>query len=134
MESGVRISNQNVSVGRGSYLNHGVLLGGSAAIRIGEKVAIGHDAMIITSTHEVGPSSCRAGSGVSVEKPVTIGSGTWIGARALILPGVNIGPGCVIAAGAVVNKDCQPDGLYAGVPAKRIEDLQERILNDDGDI
>jgi maltose O-acetyltransferase len=126
MESGVKISNPNVSIGSGSYLNHGVVLGGAASIEIGKKVAIGHDVMIITSTHKVGPSSCRAGAGVSVEKSVAIGSGTWIGARALILPGVNIGAGCIIAAGAVVNRDCEPDGLYAGVPAKLIENLEDR--------
>jgi maltose O-acetyltransferase len=125
MEAGVRITNRNIVVGRGSYMNRGVVLGGAALIRIGEKVAIGHDAMIITSTHLVGPAGCRAGSGVSIEKPVTIEAGTWIGARALILPGVTVGSGCVIAAGAVVAGNCEPNGLYAGVPAKRIKNLDE---------
>jgi maltose O-acetyltransferase len=41
-----------------------------------------------------------------------------------VLPGVTVGDGCVIAAGAVVNADCQPDGLYAGVPARRVRDLE----------
>ena len=50
--------------------------------------------------------------------------GCWICAGCTILPGVTIGEGCVIAAGSVVNKDCAPDGLYAGVPAKRIKDLK----------
>ncbi|WP_447643573.1 acyltransferase [Nocardioides zeae] len=52
-----------------------------------------------------------------------IGNGAWIGARALILPGVSVSEGCVIAAGAVVNRNTEPHGLYAGVPARRIRDL-----------
>ena len=44
--------------------------------------------------------------------------------RAIILPGVTIAEGCVIAAGAVVNKSTEPDGLYAGVPARRVKDLK----------
>lgn len=53
----------------------------------------------------------------------TVGDGCWIGANATILPGVTVAPGCVIAAGAVVTKDTEPDGLYAGVPARRVRDL-----------
>ncbi|MCR4913326.1 MAG: acyltransferase [Lactobacillus sp.] len=56
--------------------------------------------------------------------PVKIDDGCWIGANVTILPGVHIGKGCVIGAGAVVNKDCEPNGVYVGVPAKRIKDLQ----------
>jgi maltose O-acetyltransferase len=51
---------------------------------------------------------------------VRIGDRCWIGARATILPGVSIGDGTVVAAGAVVTKDCEPDALYAGVPARRL--------------
>jgi acetyltransferase-like isoleucine patch superfamily enzyme len=40
-----------------------------------------------------------------------------------VAPGVNVGSGCIIAAGALVVRDCEPNGLYAGVPAKRIKDL-----------
>jgi maltose O-acetyltransferase len=40
-----------------------------------------------------------------------------------VLPGVTIGAGCAVAAGAVVTADCEPDGLYAGVPARRVRDL-----------
>jgi acetyltransferase-like isoleucine patch superfamily enzyme len=43
----------------------------------------------------------------------------------MIMPGVEVGPGCVVAAGAVVIKDCEPNGLYAGVPAKRVRDLDD---------
>lgn len=51
--------------------------------------------------------------------------GCWLGGNVTVLPGVTIGRGCVIAAGAVVTKSCDPNGLYAGVPARRIRDLDE---------
>ena len=55
--------------------------------------------------------------------PVKIDDGCQIGANVTILPGVHIGKEYVIGAGAVVNKDCEPNGVYVGVPAKRIKDL-----------
>ena len=56
-------------------------------------------------------------------QPIEIGDGCWIGARATILPGVTIGDGVVIAAGAVVVSDCEDDTLYAGVPARAVRKL-----------
>jgi len=54
---------------------------------------------------------------------VTIGNGCWICTRAIILPGVKIGDGCIIAAGSVVTEDCEPNYLYAGVPVVKIRYL-----------
>lgn len=58
-------------------------------------------------------------------KPVVIGDDVWIGANAVILPGVTIGRHVVVAAGAVVTKDVPPHSLVAGVPAKVIKELRE---------
>ncbi|WP_249354641.1 DapH/DapD/GlmU-related protein [Rhodococcus sp. USK13] len=52
-----------------------------------------------------------------------VGDGCWIGAGAIILPGVTVGEGCVVGAGAVVTRDCSPNGLYVGSPARRVRDL-----------
>lgn len=116
-QSGVQIHNPNVSIGRGSYVNRGVLFEGAAQITIGSKVAIGPRAMFITSTHDVGPSNWRAGGGVPTYGSIVVGDGVWIGAGAIILPGTIIESGCVIAAGAVVKGRCAADKLWAGVPA-----------------
>ncbi|WP_247602466.1 DapH/DapD/GlmU-related protein [Gordonia rubripertincta] len=56
-------------------------------------------------------------------RPIVVGDYCWIGAGAIILPGVVVGEGCIISAGAVVIRDCEPNGLYAGVPAIRKRDL-----------
>jgi maltose O-acetyltransferase len=58
-----------------------------------------------------------------MNKPVTVGDGCWLGACCIILPGVAIASGCIIAAGAVVSKSTEENGLYAGVPARRIRSL-----------
>ena len=55
--------------------------------------------------------------------PIHIGNGTWIGARAIILPGVTIGSRCLVAAGAVVSKDVPDDTLVAGNPARVVREL-----------
>jgi acetyltransferase-like isoleucine patch superfamily enzyme len=57
------------------------------------------------------------------EAPIHIGDGTWVGARAIILPGVTIGRRCLIAAGAVVSRDVPDDTLVAGNPARVVRDL-----------
>jgi maltose O-acetyltransferase len=69
----------------------------------------------------VGTSDCRARDLKSA--PIVIKSGTWIGARVIVLPGVTIGAGCIIAAGAVVTRNCEPNWLYAGVPARKSKQL-----------
>jgi maltose O-acetyltransferase len=110
-----------VSVGPNTLLNHGVHVENVARVDIGADCAFGMYVTILTSKHEIGPHEARAGAW-SVA-PVRIGDGCWVGARATILPGVTIAAGTVIAAGAVVTEDCAPDGLYAGVPARRVRDL-----------
>lgn len=113
-----------VSIGEDSFVNTRTFIEASAPVAIGRRVSIGMDTAIITSGHETGDSARRAG--VVAPRPVHIDDGCWLGARVLVLPGVTIGEGCVIAAGAVVTRDCQPHGLYAGVPARRVRDLPVR--------
>ncbi|MFW6772738.1 DapH/DapD/GlmU-related protein [Nocardioides sp. CPCC 205120] len=90
-------------------------------VSIGDRVYLGPQVLIGTSTHAVGPTEQRAGSYSGA--PVSIADGCWVGARAVILPGVTVARGCVIAAGSIVTRDTLPDGLYAGVPATRVRDL-----------
>jgi maltose O-acetyltransferase len=92
-----------------------------SGVEVGSDVDIGPGVNLLTSTHEPGTRERRAGRGIL--EPVKVGDGTWIGAASTVLPGVTIGAGCVIAAGSLVTADCDPHGLYAGVPAKRRRDL-----------
>jgi maltose O-acetyltransferase len=94
----------------------------AAEITIGDRVYMAHRVNIITATHHIGDHAMRA-TLPQKREPVTIGDGCWLGTGSVVLPGVTVGPGCVIAAGGVVTRDCDCDGLYAGVPARRIRDL-----------
>lgn len=115
-------TSDRVSFGERCWINFAVTFGATTqAITVGDRVHIGHNVVIATATHEFGGPEERCGP--RVDRPVRIGSGCWIGAGATILPGATIGPGCVVAGGAVVVGDCAPNGLYGGVPARRIRDL-----------
>ncbi|MEP7190805.1 MAG: DapH/DapD/GlmU-related protein, partial [Roseiflexaceae bacterium] len=81
----------------------------------------GHHVVVLTGSHEVGPPSQRAAA--LYTKTVTIGDGAWLGARCTILPGVTIGAGAIVAAGAVVNRDVPPNTLVAGIPAHVVKSL-----------
>ena len=92
-------------------------------IEIEDNVTIAMNVVFCTHTHEVGDESRRA-IRKTVVAPIKIGAGTWIGANAIILPGVSVGRGCVIAAGAVVNRNCEDNCIYGGVPATLIKRLE----------
>lgn len=113
-------SNQ-IDIGDRVFINDGCWFDNLVRISIGDGVHIGPGVMFGTTSHEIGVPSMRAG--VQYEAPVMVATGCWIGARAIVLPGVTVAEGCVVAAGAVVTIDCEPHGLYAGVPAKRMRDL-----------
>jgi maltose O-acetyltransferase len=122
MSPGVQFLCEDVSIGEAAFINRGCLIDALwGPIVIGERVYIGPQVRILTASHELGPRSQRAGAdpgaGQDAHRLLHRGAG------ATILPGVTIGEGCVIAAGAVVTRDCEPDGLYGGLPARRIRDL-----------
>ena len=119
--SGVRLPGRNLTIGQGTFINRNVTWDGNAALRLGDRCSIGHEVLFIGGTHEIGNSENRARK--RIDFPITVGDGTWIGARATVLPGVTIGPGCIVGAGAVVTQDCEPNGVYVGIPARRVRDL-----------
>jgi maltose O-acetyltransferase len=111
----------NVEIGDNVFINEGCLFDNLERVTIGDEVHVGPEVLFGTSSHEPGDTSSRAGPVFLA--PLAVSKGCWIGARAMLLPGVKVGEGCVVAAGAVVTRDCLPHGLYAGVPARRVRDL-----------
>ena len=108
-------------MGSGCFINSNVYIDASAAVTLGDGVYMGHHVMVVTSGHAIGRAARRAGT---LERaPVTVGDGAWLGARATLLPGVTIGAGAVVAAGAVVTKDIPPHTVVGGVPARVIRAL-----------
>lgn len=83
---------------------------------------MGPDVMIFTSNHETSRTDTPMRlQGTAKIKPVTIGDDVWIGARVIILPGVTIGQGAILAANAVVTKDVPEYAVVGGNPAKLIK-------------
>ena len=94
-----------------------------APVRIGRKVHIGREALIMTGSHQIGTPEERCGPDCA--DPVEIGAGAWLGSRVTVLPGVVIGAGCVVQAGAVVTRSMPPHSLVSGNPARVIGKLGE---------
>lgn len=110
-----------LSLGEYSYVNIGAHFDLSETITIGDQVFIAQHVIFLTNTHEIGEWSQRAGK--LLMKPIVVQDGAWIGARTLILPGVTIGAGAIVAAGSVVTKDVAPHTVVGGTPAKEIKSL-----------
>lgn len=118
---GCQFVSSRMEIGDGSWVQRNCVFDNNAAVKIGKNCDVAFNVIFITNTHIIGDEKRRAGKGTP--RPIVIEDGSWIGAGSTILPGVTIGAGCLIGAGSVVIKDCLPNGLYAGNPAKRIRDL-----------
>ncbi|NMO90352.1 DapH/DapD/GlmU-related protein [Actinomycetospora sp. TBRC 11914] len=108
---------RHVRIGAGSFVNRACYFDSAGPITIGEHTDVGMCVLFVTATHR---RTDRGFDHRSTALPIVIGDRCWIGARATILPGVAIADDVVIAAGAVVARDCPVPGLYAGVPARLI--------------
>ncbi|WP_242521555.1 CatB-related O-acetyltransferase [Motiliproteus sp. SC1-56] len=128
---------KNVSIGAHTYVNPGTRI---FQAQIGRYCSISYDCLIGGTDHPTRflttspavynhPDYIAKHPTVSANgPPPSIGHDVWVGARAVILNGVKIGTGAVIAAGAVVTRDVEPYAVYGGVPARKIS---ERDIDDD---
>ena len=123
---------KNVNIEHGAFLASGkdIEIGDNSGVglncRIAGPLSIGNDVMmapgvtIVTQNHEISDTTIPMRLQTAEKKKVTISDDVWIGANAIILPGVTIGKGSVIAGGAVVTKDVEPYMIVGGNPAKVI--------------
>ena len=111
---------QGVTIGRRFYCNHNLFVQGAGGVRIGDDVIIGPNVSIFSENHEFRSRDIPINQQGTRRAPVLIGNDVWIGAGATILPGVTVGNGCVVAAGAVVTKSFPDFSVVGGVPARLI--------------
>jgi maltose O-acetyltransferase len=111
-----------ITIGQECTINKYVDLDGRGGISIGDRVSISAYSKIFSASHD--PSTPDF---AYVVRPVSLGDYVWIGTGALILPGVALGEGCVVAAGSVVTRDVAPFDIVAGNPAKKIGE-RTRVL------
>ena len=108
----------NLFLGDGVFLNFNCVILDVCEVRIGALTQIGSGVQILAADHPRDPAQRRAL--LESGKPVTIGENCWIGAGALILPGVTIGDDAIVGAGAVVTRDVARGATAAGVPARAL--------------
>jgi len=119
-----------VQIGEGTVINPGVIVEDCyrGLVKIGDRVSIAAGVMLIA---DAAPNNSRLAEipyvrdHLIVEKPVTIEDDAWIGAAAIILPGVVVGRAAIIGAGAVVTSSVPPFTIAAGVPAKVVRRLDD---------
>jgi len=112
---------RSVTIGDSCYFNTDVYFDTNASVTLGNRVSIGQRVVFITSDHRINGQIRRCGS--FDPQSIVVEDGVWIGARSTILPGVRIGQGAVVAAGALVSKDVPANTLVGGVPARIIRYL-----------
>lgn len=113
-----------IEVGEGTIIGQNAFLDGRDKLVIGKHVDIASDVLIYNSEHDINSDSFAP-----IHAPVEIGDYVFIGPRAIILPGVKIGKGAVVAAGAVVTKDVPDFAIVGGVPAREIGERKNKNPN-----
>lgn len=112
----------NIHAGARLFVNFGCIVLDCARVDIGDDVQIATAVQIITATHPLDPEERM--SGWEMAHPVRIGHRAWIGAGAILLPGVTVGDDAVVGAGAVVTRDVAARTVVAGNPARVIRTLE----------
>jgi maltose O-acetyltransferase len=105
-----------ITFGRGSFANYGLIALDVAKITIGDVVLIGPNVQLLTPTHPLEPEPRRRRW--EAAKPIVIEDNVWLGGGVIVCPGVTIGENSVIGAGAVVTKDVPPNVIAVGNPAR----------------
>ena len=110
---------QNIHVGKNVFINSGCHFQDQGGIQVGDGCQIGHSVVLATLNHNQDPAHRQE----LVPAPIKIGRNVWIGSSACVMPGVTIGDGAIVAAGAVVTKDVAANNIVGGVPARPIKEL-----------
>lgn len=113
----------NVHIGTGAFVNVGAVFLDVCPITLGDHVLLGSNVQLIAATHPLDAETRIAGW--ELGEAITVEDGAWLGAGAIVLPGVTIGARSVVGAGSVVTKDVPPDVLVVGNPARIVRSLDE---------
>ncbi|TWT81166.1 putative acetyltransferase [Planctomycetes bacterium CA13] len=111
---------ENLTIGLNSAITAYCQLNAKAGIEVGENVLIGPGTFIWSQNHKMRDATVNIRDQGYERAPVVIEDDVWIAARCVVLPGVRLAKGTVVAAGAVVTRSTEPYSIVAGVPAKQI--------------
>lgn len=111
---------KNLKIGDDVNLALEVIITTAGGVTIGDRTMVGYRTMILSGNHAIPDRSKRIFDSGRVLRPVLIGNDVWIGGGCMIMPGVTIGEGAVVAGGSVVTKNVKPLTIVGGSPAKFI--------------
>jgi len=106
----------NIRLGASVFLNFNCVILDVVEVAIGDRTQIGPAVQILTADHP--REAARRAAGLEFGRPVRIGRDVWIGAGAIILPGISIGDDALVGAGSVVTRDVAPGTTVVGNPAR----------------
>ncbi len=113
----------NIEIGEHFFANHNCVILDAAKVRFGDNVFVGPNCCFTAAGHPI--DAAQRNAGLEYAKPITVGSGVWIGANVTVLPGVTIGENSVIGAGSVVNRDIPACVTAAGNPCRVLRSIKE---------
>jgi acetyltransferase-like isoleucine patch superfamily enzyme len=114
-----------IEIGRGCFLNRGVMLAALERIEIGDHVMLANGCFVGDADHRFDdPDLPVTWQGFSTQGPVRIGANCWFGVNCVVTSGVSIGERCVVGANSVVIEDLPPGVIAAGVPARVIREIE----------
>ena len=111
----------NIVLGKNVFINSNCYFMDGAKITVGDNVFIGPSCGFYTANHPLDYQTRN--QGIEQALPILIGNNVWLGGHVIVLPGVEIGDGCVIGAGSVVTKDIEANSIATGVPCKVIKKI-----------
>ena len=111
----------NIVLGKNVFINSNCYFMDGAKITVGDNVFIGPSCGFYTANHPLDYQTRN--QGIEQALPILIGNNVWLGGNVIVLPGVEIGDGCVIVAGSVVTKDIEANSIATGVPCKVIKKI-----------
>lgn len=112
-----------LKIGNDCWIGRNFTLEGNGDVVIGDNCDLAPCVTCVTGSHKIGNATRRAGEGFNAK--VSVGNGTWIGTRSVLLPDVSVGNGVVVGACSVVTKDLEDNAIYVGSPAKKIRELKD---------
>jgi len=112
----------NISIGRRCLFNNHVWIGASCGIEIGDDVLVGPYVVMRDANHGYADKTKRIREQDNSKAKITIGDDVWIGAMVVILKGVTVGRGSIVAAHSLVNKDIGENTIWGGVPARFLKE------------
>ena len=115
---------KNIKLGKNVFINSGCRFQDQGGITIDDGALIGHNAVLATLNHNPDPEKRNN----LLPAPIHIGKKVWLGANVTVLPGVTIGDNAIVAAGAVVTRDVEPNTVVGGVPARLIKKISDASL------